>query len=406
MLKKLYNALSNNFYFCLFYLFTSLSFVTILNEIPYINHLLKVALVWGLALSVIHIIKIIKRTLNLIELSLYTFLGFTLITNLIFYRSMENFKIWIINFIILTSVFYINLDKSHDELEKELKLLSNFIAVFTFIFSLASTIMYFANITLTFGNELFGMVNGEFQGLYVYKNSLALASSIGLLVSVYMIVKYKYDKTKFFHLLNVLLQIFPFIFSGGRSAYFLVIAIPFVLIFMRFKNKVFRSAMILVPSVFSIVGFALFHEKLYATLSARNELWYSAWLSIKENPLFGVGNEAMVDKVYSMRPGVVLPGIEAGGLHNIYLQIITANGAIALILFLIFIYFTFLFLTKKLDKSYGASRRSGIVLLSLLVGILFVNLFESNLIYITSFISIIFWTYLGYFVSCKFKKNH
>ena len=156
MLKKLYNVSSNNFYFCLFFLFTSLSSVTILNEIPYINLLLKVALVWGLALSVVHIIKIIKRKPNLIELSLYTFLGFTLLINLIFYRSMGNLKIWLVNFIILSSVFYINLDKSHDELEKELKILSNFIAVFTFIFSLASTIMYFANITLTFGNELFG----------------------------------------------------------------------------------------------------------------------------------------------------------------------------------------------------------------------------------------------------------
>jgi O-antigen ligase len=319
---------------------------------------------------------------------------------------MGNLKIWLVNFIILSSVFYINLDKSHDQLEKELKILSNFIAVFTFIFSLASTIMYFANITLTFGNDLFGMVNGEFQGLYIYKNSLAIAASIGLLVSVYMLVKYRDDKTRVFHLLNVLLQIIPLVFSNGRSAYFLVIAIPFVLIFMKFTSKTFRSAMILVPCIFSIGGFALFHERLYDFLSARNELWYSAWLSIKENPIFGVGNEVLVDKVYSMRPGIVLPGIEVGGLHNMYLQIITVNGAIALILFLIFIYFIFSFLIKNLDKSYGAYKKAGIVLLSLLVGILFVNLFESNLIYIVSFISIIFWMYLGYFVSSKFKKNH
>ncbi|HEY5525505.1 MAG TPA: O-antigen ligase family protein, partial [Clostridium sp.] len=255
-------------------------------------------------------------------------------------------------------------------------------------------------------NQIYGENQGESQGLYVYKNSLAIAASIGLLVSVYMLVKYRDDKTKFFHLLNVLLQIIPLVFSNGRSAYFLVIAIPFVLIFMKFKIKSFRSAMILVPCIFSIGGFALFHEKLYNFLSSRNELWYSAWLAIKENPILGVGNDSLLDKVYSMRPGVVLPGIEVGGLHNIYLQILTANGAIALILFLIFIYFIFSFLIKNLDKSYGAYRKVGIVLLSLLVGILFVNLFESNLIYIVSFISIIFWTYLGYFVSSKCKKNH
>ncbi|PRR83042.1 O-antigen ligase family protein [Clostridium vincentii] len=402
MLKKLYSVLSNNFYFCLFYLFASLSFVTILNEIPYINLLSKVALVWGLALSVVHIIKIIKRYPTLIELSLYIFLGFTLIINLIFYRSIENLKIWLVTFIILSSVFYINLDKSHDQLEKELKIISNFIAIFTFIFSLASTIMYFANITFTFASGVYGVD----QGLYIYKNSLAISASIGLLVSVYMSVKYKYEKTKFFHLLNVMLQIIPLVFSNGISAYLLIITILFVLIFIKFKNKIFRSAMILVPSIFSIAGFALFHEKLYDFLSGRNELWSSAWLSIKENPLFGVGNEALVSKVDSMRPGVVLPGIDSGGLHNMYLQIITVNGVIALILFLIFIYFIFIFLIKKLDRSYGIYKRSGIVLLSLLVGILFINLFESNLIYIVSFISIIFWIYLGYFLSLTFKKNH
>ena len=406
MLRKTYNVLTDNFYFCLFYLFTSLSSVTILNEIPHINLLLYVALAWGLALSVVHIIKIIKRKPNLIELSLYSFLGLTLLINLLFYRSMGNLKIWLVNFIILSSIFYINLDKSTGKLEKEVKIISNFIAIFTFIFSVASTIMYFANINLTFINEIYGKNLGENQGLYVHKNSLALAASIGLLASIYMLVKYKHEKTKLFHLLNVLLQIIPLVFSSGRSAYFLIIAIPFVLIFMKFENKIFRSAMILVPSIFCIGGFALFHEKLYDFLSSRNELWYSAWLSIKENPLFGVGNNEMVNKVYSMRPGIELPGIETGGLHNIYLQIITANGALAFISFLIFIYFTFSFLIRNLDKSYGIDKKAGTVILSILVGILFVNLFESNLIYIVSFISIIFWIYLGYFVSSKFKKSY
>lgn len=157
--------------------------------------------------------------------------------------------------------------------------------------------------------------------------------------------------------------------------------------------------MIIIPSIFCIGGFALFHERLYNFLSARNELWYSAWLLIKQNPFFGVGNSSLVEKVYSMRPGVILPGIEAGGLHNIFLQIITANGFITLMLFLIVLFNTFSFIVKKVDFSFGRNRKINLVLLSLVTGIVFVNLFESNLIYIVSFIPMIFWTYLGYFIS-------
>jgi len=397
MFKKSYTVLTNNFNFCLFYLFSSFCFVSFLKEIPYIYLLSKVALLWGLALSIIHIIKIIKRRPNLIELSLYNFLGLTLLINLIFYRSMGNLKIWLVNFIILSSVFYINLDKRNEQLEKELKIISNLIALFTFIFSLACALMYFANITFTLSSRIYG----ENHGLYINQNTLTIAASIGMLVSLYILIKYPYEKFKLIHLPNILLQIVSLIFSSGRSAYILVIAIIFVIIFVKFKNKFFRFAMIFVPSIFFISSLALFHEKLYDFLSGRNELWYSAWLSIKENPIFGIGNEALADKISLIRPT-----LESGGLHNIYLQIITANGVFALISFLSFIYLIFAFLIKKLDKSYGIYRRVGTVLLCLFVVILFINLFESNLLYRVNSLSIIFWIYLGYFVASKFKKNH
>ena len=98
-----------------------------------------------------------------------------------------------------------------------------------------------------------------------------------------------------------------------------------------------------------------------------------------------------------MRPGVVLPGIEAGGLHNIYLQIITSNGIISLIILLCLLGAIIYALATKIDLLKGTDKILNGILLVLIFGILFVNLFESNLIYITSFISIIFWSYLGYF---------
>lgn len=401
MLKKIYNLLSDNFYFCLFYLFTNLIVVTILKDIPHINVLSKIGLLWGILIACSNFVKIVKRKPNLFEISLLAFLLLTLIFNLIFYRDVENIKIWIVNFVILIGIFFVNVDKDRKQLKKELKVISNFIVVFTFIMSLISSILYITNKTIVINNVIYG----NNQGLYIYKNSLAIAAAISILVSVYMRAAYKEWQYKKYYLINIILQIFCLIYAKGMSAYLLLIAIPFVLIFMRYKNKYFRAAMIIIPSVFCIGGFALYHDKLYDFLSARNELWYSAWLSIKNNFFVGIGNSNLVETVYSMRPGVVLPGIEDGGLHNIYLQIFTANGFIGLCSFLLALYVIASYLIKSSDKSYGPNRRISMILLSLLVGILFVNLFESNLIYVVSFISIIFWTYCGYFISIKMSKK-
>lgn len=403
MFEKLNKTVGNNIYFALFYLFVSLCFTTILKDIPFINLLSKVALLWGGLLALFNIYKIIKRRPNLIEISIFTFLGFTLIINLLFYRDIANLVSWGINLILLTGMFYIDIDKDKKELNRDLSIFSNFISIFTFIFSLAASIMFFSKKTFTFND----VVYGANQGLYIYKNALAIASGIGMVVTFYLLTKNKDAsiKTKLYYRINIIIQLISLLFSKGRSGLFLIIAIPFVLIFIKYKNKIFRKCMIIIPAIFCIGGFALFHDKLYDFLSARNELWYSAWLLIKQNPFFGVGSSSLVEKVYSMRPGVVLPGIEAGGLHNILLQITTANGFIALILFLIIIYNAFTLIIKKVDFSFGRDRKIDLVLLSLVTGILFVNLFESNLIYIVSFIPIIFWTYLGYFISILKKDS-
>ena len=399
MFEKLNKTIGNNFYFALFYLLISLCFTTILNGIPFINLLSKAAIVWGVFLSALNFYKIVKRKPNLIEIFVFLFLGFTLLINLFVYRDLSNLKVWIVNLILLLGIFYIDNDKSSKDLTKQLLIFSYFISILTFVFSLAANILFFSKITFTINDVIYGAN----QGLYIYKNALAIASGIGILVTYYLLIKNKDAsiKIKIFYVVNIIVQAVSLIFSKGRSGYFLIIAIPFVLIYMKYKNKIIRNCMIIIPAVFCIGGFAIFHDKLYNFLSSRNELWYSAWMLIKQNLLFGVGNNDLVEKVYSMRPGVVLPGIEAGGLHNIFLQILTANGFITLILFLLILYSTLNFLVKKIDYSFGKQRKINLILLSLIVGIIFVNLFESNLIYIVSFISIIFWTYLGYFISIK-----
>lgn len=390
----------NNLYFIIFYLIINLCFVTLLKEVPFLNLFSKIALLWGMVLSIYHFYKIILRKPNIIEIFIYAFLAFTFVLNILFYRSSENIKIWIVNFIILTGIFFINNDESKNQINKSLDILTNFFVIFTFVFSAISTIMYLTGITFTLGDTTYGLN----QGLYVYKNTLAIASSISFVLSFYCYLKTNNKCLKIFYVINAIIQIYNVFYSRGRSALLLLLAIPFVFIFLYIKNNIFRCAIIIVPVITCIGIFAKYHDKLYKILSARNELWYSAYMLFKNHLLTGVGNSSLVDKVYSMRPGIVLPGIEAGGLHNIYLQVITSNGIISLVLLICLLSVCIYTLTKKIDLLKGTDKILNGILLVLIFGILFVNLFESNLLYIASFISIIFWSYLGYFCSSILRK--
>lgn len=400
MIKKLITFFTNNFYFSLLYLFSTLLLITIFNDLLVVNILLKLSLAWGICLSLLHIYKILNRGPNKIELSIFVFLIVSLLLTLTYYRSTANLKVWIVNLVLMTGIFFIDDKKSKDELGNELYIISATFSIFMFIAFLISVVIYSQKAGITQEEILYG----EKWGLFVYKNSLAISAGVASLLSAFCFLKSRKKPIKIFFLLNVIIQVIAVFVSKGRSALLLLLAIPFIFIFTKFKNKIFRVCLILVPSITCITGFALFHENLFDFLSGRNELWYSAYLLIKNNLFTGVGNEMLVEDVYSMRPDVVLPGIEFGRLHNIFLQIISENGVILLIVFLFLLYFAFSPLVRKIDNSKGSSYFINTTLLSLIVGLVFVNLFESNLIYVTSFIAIIFWLYLAYALSLSNKK--
>ena len=332
MTKKFLKFFSNNFYFCLLYMFSTLLLITTFNDLFIVNILLKISLIWGISLSFYHIYEIFKRKPNKIETAIFIFLILTLLLTLIFYRNATNLKTWIINLILMTGVFYIDKNKNKEKIEKEMYIMSSLFSVFMFITFLISVILYTQR---TSEMTEFEILYGKVWGLFVYKNSLAISAGIAFLLSIFCFLKSKKKTFKYFFLLNTIIQLIAVFVSKGRSAILLLLAIPFVFLFIKFKNKIFRTSIIVIPAVFSILGFALFHEKLGGFLSGRQELWYSAWLLIKKNLFVGVGNYALVDKVYSMRPNVVLPGIEMGRLHNIFLQIITENGILLLLIFVI-----------------------------------------------------------------------
>ncbi|MCR1950678.1 O-antigen ligase family protein [Clostridium sp. DSM 100503] len=407
-LNKFYSILSNKFYFKLLYLLVAISFSTVLNDFYGIKLLNKVCLAWGLILIVTSLFDIIFRKVKIyyFQIFLYLFLILTLAFNLFRYPTSENIKIWLVNLIILVSIFSIDTYKSKSVLIKELNIFSYIYTSLTFILSFISLILIFSNKSiervLTFSNDISKTVT--FCGLFSNENSFGIAAGISFIICLYILLSTNSNKIKIFYYFNSILQLIALVISGGRSALLLVLSLVFIFIFIKFKNIWIRLLMLFSPMLIIPFLFKLSDTTLHYIFTGREYIWQAAWPIIKFFPLVGVGNSNKISTLIA-NPKHELRGVEAGGLHNIYIEIATVNGLIAAAFIILFIACAFFFLVKKIGNLDSKTEKYYFsVLLTLVFGIPVINLMESILVYIISFISIVFWVYTGYLIAILDKK--
>lgn len=401
-IKSIYEFVDNKFYFKLLYLFVSFTFVTILKDIPGIAILAKIVQLWAVILILLMIVQDYKRRkIYKFDIPLGFFMILTLILNVVVYRNSENIKIWLVNLILVLIMFSVDVFRDKKTLIKEMNIITYFYVVFMLVASVASLIMRFTGITITLNEVAFGYSRGVFQN----ENSLGIAAAIAIVMCIYLNYIEKNHKLKMFWFGNIVLQTMTMIGSNGRSAYLVIIAVVYTFIFMWNKNKYIRSGLILIPTLICVGLWKLGNFNLERFTTERNNIWDSALVVIKNNLMTGVGNSALVEAIKNARIGWYVPGIQFGGTHNIYIHIATVNGVISLILFITFIVMLLVFIIQHLDKLIRKERLQTITLTSIIVGLLAVNLFESTLVYMISFMSLIFWIYLGYLVSILDNKN-
>lgn len=406
IIKSIYKYVDNKFYFKLFYLFVSLTFVTILKELPVTSLLSraagKVAVVWGIILILFMIIEDYKRRkIYKFDIPLALFMIVTLIFNIFVYRDIKNISFWIVNLILFLIIFTVDVFRSKKTLIREMNIITYSYVIFMLIASIISLIMRFTGTNIELGQVIFGNTKGIFEN----ENALSIACSIAIVMCIYLYHITATHKLKMFWLANIVLQAVTMVGSRGRSAYLVVMAVIYIFIFVYNKNKYFRVVLLIIPILVCGIFFQLDKANIRNFTSGRSSLWTSGVMAIKEHPVVGVGNNNFVTAVTNARQTDDLPGLAIGGVHNIYVQTAVINGVIALILFLIFLVSILVFIVQRLDKLQRKERLQMITLSSIIVGIIAVNLFESDLLYIISFISMIFWIYLGYVISILDNKN-
>ena len=412
LLKRGFNYITDGFYFKLAYLIVSICTITIFSNIPKLNLISKLLIVWGVILVINNFVRLLSEKITLHNMFLCIFIVSSVLLVFSRYRNGENIKIIIINLILFFGMFYVDDLKSKKELIKEVKIISLVYFIFSSLLSIGSLILILGKVTKTVNDRPYGLdiESGHNVGLFFNENSLGIAAGIAIVIGIYLIVEFKSKLLKGAVLITMIFHGVALFYSEGRSGYILLIMLIPMLIFIYGKNILIRVGFVILLLIVSAVSIVKIDVSWDRWLSGRAQLWITSFESIKQNSFFGIGNFNLAGHLTELVPQVEkygvtsLPGIEAGGVHNIFIQVAVVYGIPTLIIFILFLFSLLFYIANKIDKLNGCYKLKTTILSSLCFGIIGVNFFESNLVFIISFISLIFWTYMGYAVRLVEKK--
>ena len=281
----------------------------------------------------------------------------------------------------------------------------------------------------------YGVMNGRLWGI-VNPNASAIFSYISIVLAMYLI--HKGSKYSVYLKLNNVIQLVYFATMQSRGALLsLVLMIGFYSFFIS-RGKLAKRFLIFIVSALLVsatnIGLSyvtsiyissgkatvldLNKGQSYAetdssvikktgelhlietTPSGRTYIWKNAIKMGSAKPIFGYGVRNVPDyytKYFSKFE--IQNSLIGGNFHNIFVTIFVSSGILGLVSFLLLLgyiikrFLTYLIVSKKNSEK---------LIMILFFGILFGQLFESQIMYSTNFINIIFWLIIGYgLVVCK-----
>ena len=281
----------------------------------------------------------------------------------------------------------------------------------------------------------YGVMNGRLWGI-VNPNASAIFSYISIVLAMYLI--HKGSKYSVYLKLNNVIQLVYFATMQSRGALLsLVLMLGFYSFFIN-RGKLAKRFLIFIVSALLVsaanIGLSyvtsiyissgkatvldLNKGQSYAetdssvikktgelhlietTPSGRTYIWKNAIKMGSEKPIFGYGVRNVPDyytKYFSKFE--IQNSLIGGNFHNIFVTIFVSSGILGLVSFLLILGYIFKHFLTYLIVSKKNSEK---LIMILFFGILFGQLFESQIMYSTNFINIIFWLIIGYgLVVCK-----
>ena len=324
------------------------------------------------------------------------------------------------------------LKKLFDWLAYTIQLVSFSSAIFAFTLLVSKVLILFK---IGQQSYYYGVMNGRLWGI-VNPNASAIFSYISIILAMYLI--HKGSKYSVYLKLNNVIQLVYFAAMQSRGALLsLVLMLGFYSFFIN-RGKLAKRFLIFIVSALLVsaanIGLSyvtsiyissgkatvldLNKGQSYAetdssvikktgelhlietTPSGRTYIWKNAIKMGSEKPIFGYGVRNVPDyytKYFSKFE--IQNSLIGGNFHNIFVTIFVSSGILGLVSFLLLLgyiikrFLTYLIVSKKNSEK---------LIMILFFGILFGQLFESQIMYSTNFINIIFWLIIGYgLVVCK-----
>ena len=281
----------------------------------------------------------------------------------------------------------------------------------------------------------YGVMNGRLWGI-VNPNASAIFSYISIILAMYLI--HKGSKYSVYLKLNNVIQLVYFATMQSRGALLsLLLMIGLYSFFVtrgsivkRFLTFIVAGLLITATNIGLSYATSIYISSETATVfdlnkgqsyaetdssvtkktgelhliettpSGRTYIWKNAIKMGSAKPIFGYGVRNVPDYYTEYFSKFEIQNSLIGGnFHNIFVTIFVSSGVLGLVSFLLILgyvikrFLTYLIISKKnTDK----------LIMILFFGILFGQLFESQIMYSTNFINIIFWLAIGYgLVVCK-----
>lgn len=344
-------------------------------------------------------------------------------------------------------------EKSKEQVIRELGYIFKLIVIVGTVNMIISLIMYFVRysgvvpspwvadavsyIGVHYNSSLYGLIGNSNKLSW-----LCLMTIAGLLFQM------RTAKRKVFYIINVLLQLYTITISNSRggaiSVYVFFCAAAFLYCLSQSEGKRFfpnAAKIILVSVIVFAVSFGsikllkMVNSKVILpaiinivedddevpveterpdsdldfNVNARIQIYTAGFNVFKDHPVFGVGKENIPTYIHDYLPEGSRMNQEglSKNLHNAYLQVLTSSGVVGSIFLFSYLLLSFRSSLKYLIYSRSKDKDIVIILLGLMVSIMVINLFESEIFLNKTFMLVIFWIAAGnvlYFINKDNEK--
>ena len=281
----------------------------------------------------------------------------------------------------------------------------------------------------------YGVMNGRLWGI-VNPNASAIFSYISIILAMYLI--HKGSKYSVYLKLNNVIQLVYFATMQSRGALLSLLLMIGLYSFFATRGSIVKRFLTFIVAGLLITAtniglsyatsiyissetatvFDLNKGQSYAetdssvakkngelhlietTPSGRTYIWKNAIKMGSAKPIFGYGVRNVPDYYTEYFSKFEIQNSLIGGnFHNIFVTIFVSSGVLGLVSFLLILGYV---IKRFLTYLIVSKRNTDKLIMILFFGILFGQLFESQIMYSTNFINIIFWLAIGYgLVVCK-----